>query len=218
MTMPLQASYDSLLAKKIRIENETRRLHRKIVVSEREIISHEKARIILTEIQKSTQKDTKEKIESLVTLAIRSVFTDRDFNFKLDFQRKNNRIYVYPIVEEYDQEYSPEDDLGGGIVDIISIAMRVVLWHMESPRTRNTIILDEPFRFTGQLAVKAGEMLKYLSEKLNFQVIMVSHNDDLIRMCDQVYKVTRRRSTSFSTLVKKMQRVIRRRNASNRSA
>lgn len=210
MTLPLRAEYDQLVAKKKRLHLEIVEAKKNIRVAKRNVLDHEKARIVLTEISKETQKETKKRIESLITLAIRSVF-DEKYTFKMRFETKNNRVYAYPIVEEDGMEMDPEEDMGGGIIDVISVALRIILWHMESPRKRNVLLIDEPFRFTGKLVEKAGYMIKYLSENLVFQVIMLSHDDALIDICDRIYKITKRKKVSKVVLIKSESRKIRRR-------
>jgi ABC-type dipeptide/oligopeptide/nickel transport system ATPase component len=177
--------YEQLSSTQISAKLENERAKARIIHLEKEIESHEKARWVLTEILKNTQEETKKRIESLVTLAIRSVFEDRDFSFRLNFERKNNKMTVSPKIIENSEEYDP-DEVGGSMIDIVSIALRVILWSMKYPKTRNVLILDEPFRFTGKLITKAGHMLKYLSDELKLQIILVSHDDELINICDRV--------------------------------
>ena len=48
--------------------------------------NYTKARWILSEVAKETQKNFQVKVESLVTSAIRAVFEERPFEFKLIFE------------------------------------------------------------------------------------------------------------------------------------
>ena len=48
-------------------------------------------------------------------------------------ERKRNKLECRPVVMEGDYEYTAKDEMGGGIIDIISFAFRVVLWSLESP-------------------------------------------------------------------------------------
>ena len=202
--------YDRLVATKAAALKLLKTSKRRVKALRREHRHHEKARIVITELAKATQDEAKERIEKLVSLAIQSVFDDRDFSFMMKFERKNNRVYATPLVMEYGEEYDPKEDMGGGIIDIISLALKIVLWHMQDPRKRNVLILDEPFRFTGKLITKAGYMLKFISDKLDLQIIMVSHEDELIDICDWVYRI-RRKGTLSSVHQIKGQRKIRRR-------
>jgi len=153
-----------------------------------------KASWVLTEVQKRTQERFKEKIEGLVSLAIKSVY-DRPFGFELVFERKRDKMEIRPLIYEIvngQKEYyeDAENELGGGIVDICSFALRVVLWTMETPRSRNVFILDEPGKNLGALLPLFGQMLREISHKLNFQLIIITHDDALAEMADRVFIVT----------------------------
>jgi DNA repair exonuclease SbcCD ATPase subunit len=153
-----------------------------------------KASWVLTEVQKKTQERFKEKIEGLVSLAIKSVY-DRPFGFELVFERKRDKMEIKPLIYEIvngQKEYyeDAENELGGGIVDICSFSLRVVLWTMETPRSRNVFILDEPGKNLGALLPLFGQMLREVSHKLNFQLIIITHDDALAEMADRVFVVT----------------------------
>jgi DNA repair exonuclease SbcCD ATPase subunit len=150
-----------------------------------------KARWILAEIAKETQTAFQTKVESLVTSAIRAVFEERAFEFKLVFEQKRNKFECKPIVVEGENEYEPKDELGGGIIDLISFAFRVVLWHLENPRSRNVFVLDEPMKFVGKgdLLMRAGRMIKEISHRLGFQIIMVTHEPELAEIADKAWVV-----------------------------
>ena len=170
-------------------EDELDRRQRALDYAKEQIESNEKARWIVTEVAKQTQEEFTNQIEGLVTSAIRAVFEERDFVFKLELERKRNKLECRMLVLENGEELDPKDDMGGGIVDIIAFALRVVLWHFENPRTRNMIYLDEPFRFTGALQVKAGAMMKELSKKLCIQFIFNTHDDALIDVANKGFGV-----------------------------
>ena len=56
--------------------------------------------------------------------------------------------------------------------------------------TDNVIVLDEPFRFLSRdLQERAGEILKTLSERMQLQIIMVSHIGEIIDVADKVFEV-----------------------------
>jgi len=156
---------------------------------EEQILKHEKARWVFTEVARLTQEKFEGRVNSLATMAIKSVF-DRPFSFKLLFERKRNALECTPVVMEGENTYIPKDDMGGGIIDIISFAFRVVLWGMEKPRSRALLVLDEPFRFMGSLSTRAGQMIRELSNKLNLQFLIVTHEPELAAIGDSTYWIT----------------------------
>jgi len=165
-----------------------------------------KARWVLTEVAQLTQQRFKSKVESLLTMAIQSVF-ERPFEFQLEFERKRNKMECRSIVTEivngkqriFDEI---EDDLGGGLVDIIAFTSRPVLWSLEKPRSRNVILLDEPMKNMGKLITLGGQILREISHKLKFQLIIVTHDDELIEVGDRSYEVTHDGDHSNVRLVK----------------
>ncbi len=170
-----------------------------------------KARWIITEVQRLTQQRFKEKMENLVTLAIQSVFSKRHYEFELKFEEKRNQMEVKPIIHEwvngvkYTYE-SLEDDFGGGMIDIVSIAMRVVLWSMEKPASRNVIILDEPGKNLGAMINVFGKILKEISHKLNFQLIVITHDEEILDNSDRAYLVSHEKGVSNVALMREGQR------------
>ena len=86
----------------------------------------------------------------------------------------------------------PMDAAGGGPVDVASFALRVAFLSMEIPKSRRVLILDEPFGFVSEdLQHKCSRMIKEISDRLNLQVIMVSHKEELVQSADKVFEVVR---------------------------
>lgn len=149
-----------------------------------------KARWVLSEVTKQTQNNFKGYVENLVTLGINSVFQNKNLKFILDFEIKRNKSECLLRVQENDEEpFIPKDEMGGSIVDIISFVLRVVLWSLKKDKTRNTIVLDEPFRCTGDLSLLAGQMVKEISNKLGVQILMITHDSNLSEISDKTHLV-----------------------------
>jgi hypothetical protein len=165
-----------------------------------------KARFVLTEVAELTQRRFKDRVESLVTMALRSVY-DRPYRFELRFERKRNQFECKPIIWEGDVECEDlEFDLGGGVVDIVSFAFRVVLWNLERPRSRNVFILDEPVKFVGkgETQHRAGKMIREISHKLKVQILLITHEPDLAEIGDRTFVVTHDRIKSSVRVLEKL--------------
>lgn len=153
-----------------------------------------KALWVVTEVQKNTQQRFKEKIEGLVTMAIKSVY-DRPFGFEIVFKKERDRLVCQPLIYEIvngEKEYydDAEDELGGGLADVCSIALRIVLWTMETPRSRPFFLLDEPGKNLGALLPLFGEILRKLSHELGIQFLIITHDEDLLLVADKSFLVT----------------------------
>jgi len=166
---------------------------------EEEISYSEKAQVIIQTVAKQTQEELQYHISELVTLALSAVFDD-PYELILEFviRRGKTEADIYFIKDG--ERIDPLSATGGGVVDIASFALRVALWSLSQPKTRNIMILDEPFRFLSRdLQPKASLMLKELSEKLNLQFIMVSHSPDLIEGADKVFETSIKKGITYVT-------------------
>jgi len=78
--------------------------------------------------------------------------------------------------------------MGGGMMDVIAIAFRIVLWSIEVPRSRALLILDQPFPNCGSLIVRAGAMAKELSQELKIQLLIITHEKKLAQIADRTWE------------------------------
>ena len=75
------------------------------------------------------------------------------------------------------------------MLDVASFALRVVLWSIETPRSTNTLIMDEAFKFLHGKSDNILKMLRDLSRKLKLQMIMVSQIPEMAENADKVWNI-----------------------------
>lgn len=150
----------------------------------------EEAILITQEVAQKTQNELKYHISEMVSLALATVFDD-PYEFKLVFETKRNKTEAKITFVRDEYEVDPIESSGGGAVQVAAFALRIALWNLQRPKSINTMVLDEPFRFVSlDLQAKTSEMLKMLSEKLNIQFIISTHIEELIEYADKVFYVT----------------------------
>jgi DNA repair exonuclease SbcCD ATPase subunit len=153
------------------------------------------AQTVIREIADTARHEFKAEVDRLVTLAIKSVFSE-NFSFDLQMTVEGGRLQCKPVVwetcENMQIEYSPKDDMGGSILDPIGFALRVVL-HQFQKNIRPVFILDEPMKNVGhgELMRQAGRMLQEISHRLKLQLIVITHEPELIEIADSAWKVVR---------------------------
>jgi DNA repair exonuclease SbcCD ATPase subunit len=209
----LKDKYKELKIKREFFETTLKSKRRSLTITNIKIKDFEEVHAIWVGIADKIQTSARNHIENTVSMAIQTVFQE-SFEFKLQFKEERNNITCKPLVVKDGHEYSPKDQMGGGMLDIIGFALRITLWSMRVPRSRNIFILDEPFKFCGDLTFKAGIMLKKLSEKLKFQVLLVTHDDQLKEICDRVWIINKTKFSKLKLLkifVETVKRKIRRR-------
>lgn len=209
----IKERYQDLKSKRRIISSELTKSRLSANIVKRKIADYQEVRKVWTAISKEIQRDAKDHIENIVTMAIQTVF-DHPYRFKLLFEEKRNTVTCTPLIVEGENEYHPKDAVGGGMLDVIGFALRITLWSMQNPKSRNIFILDEPFRFTGKLSSRVGYMLRRLSRKLKFQVLLVTHDDSLIDICDRVWAIKNKGYSEVSLIkgyISKIRRKIKRR-------
>lgn len=127
------------------------------------------------------------RVSVLVSECLASVFGPDAYEFKLVFEEKRGRVEARPVFVRDGMEHS-YDEIGGGVVDVASFALRLAALTLRRPSVRPMIVLDEPFRFLSkEYRPAVRELLLKLSEKLNFQIIQVTHAPELV--CGDVIEI-----------------------------
>lgn len=147
------------------------------------------ARHIIQTVAQKIQQRLEYRLGKIVTLIFDTVF-EESYKFKTVFDITGRGTECRLLFEKDGQLFDPMFSNGGGIIDIAAMALRITLWSLTQPKSRNTLILDEPMRFVSQEYQKeASLVLSELSKKMNLQIIMVSHSEVLISGADKIFKV-----------------------------
>lgn len=154
---------------------------------------------VMNAVSVLAQEDSKNIVEELVTLAMQSVYGD-NYSFEVDnkINRGQPETFFYVVKDgERCLLKSADDYFGGGVVDICSFALRVVMWAIQDSKSDNVLLLDEPMKNldTARLTL-AGKMIQELSKALNLQFIIITHEDELILTGDSTFLVTQTNGVS----------------------
>ena len=146
------------------------------------------AREFFLAVAQQTQASLEKRLSEIVSLALAAVF-DEPYAFKINYVTRRGVTECDLVFERDGREIDPLGGAGGGAVDIAAFALRIAVWALGGNR-RPVIILDEPFRnLSANLHERAGQMLQMLSRKLGLQIVMVSHNPDIVSGADAVFRV-----------------------------
>jgi DNA repair exonuclease SbcCD ATPase subunit len=128
-------------------------------------------------------------IEAVTNESLQSVYSD-NLKIECDFSIKRNRSAVeIRIVKEFSDgtklKRSPEGS-GCGVSDVVSLCLRMVL--IRATGCIPILIADEPFKWLGRDQIpQAAKLLKFLSEKLNMQIIVTSHHPIMRELADKSF-------------------------------
>lgn len=164
----------------------------------------EKVRLLLQKSADYARQQSKEQLEMLVTNALQYVFGP-SFRFSIELsdpKSKNVAAEFFAVTnwEGTEVKNRPQDARGGGVVDIISLALRIAVLESIRPRMEGPILLDEPGKHVSEdFIVPMVEFLRSISESLGRQILMVTHNTHLSESADQAYHVRLRNGESDVT-------------------
>lgn len=172
---------------------------------EEEIDLLNKVNILLQKTSEFAREQAKKQIESLVTKCLQYIFeSDTEFIIEIEEQRgkSNAEFYVVNKINDVIIKTKPELSRGGGVVDIVSLALRIAFLQINKPKIEGPLILDEPAKHVSDDYIfNVADFLKQTSELFNRQIIMVTHNNHLAAIGSNAYRVDIKDSESVVTKI-----------------
>lgn len=200
----MEIKYQSELAVKKSIEEEILATKKSIDTLEKQIEELEIIKMLYDKTSEYSREQAKIQIENLVSRCLSYIF-EKEMNFKIEIKIKNNNPSAKFFIEEsldIDGEiktftYDIVDARGGGVVDIVSLALRISFIMLYENNLANIIVLDEPCKHVSEDYIhNVANFINEISEEYNKQIIMISHNAHLSAIGDINYRITNRNNTS----------------------
>jgi DNA repair exonuclease SbcCD ATPase subunit len=137
---------------------------------------------------------TKRRVEALGTQALVSVFGREDYALKLDMDLKRGQMTCTPmIVSKFrgkDIEVPVQDAHGGGLVNVVSFVLRVIVIVLTRPRLERWLLADEPFpNLSSGYQHRVGQLVRHLSEMCGMQFAIVTQHEEFAEEVDRVFEV-----------------------------
>ncbi|ADL07968.1 ATPase [Thermosediminibacter oceani] len=164
----------------------------------------EQVRILLQKTSEYAREQAKQQIEMLVTRCLQFIFGE-NIEFKIELSEVRGRpeaeFYVVSSYGDNRITTKPQDARGGGIVDVISLALRIAVIQCSNTYINGPIILDEPAKHvSSEYISNVAQFLKQVSQVFRRQIIMVTHNQFLSEIADLAYKVELKDGKSVVTV------------------
>lgn len=189
---------------KARIQQDLKTARKNRKEAKKEYLHHEKAQEVVKEVGLKTQQELEYHISNLVSAAISSVFPDNPYQFKVQFVQRRSKTECDLLLEKDGELIHPLSATGGGVVDIISFALRIAALSMQQGKIRPLLLMDEPFKhLSTDLQERAGLMLKELAENIGIQILYISHSNEAIEGCDKCFKATNKQGMSQVEVIQK---------------
>jgi DNA repair exonuclease SbcCD ATPase subunit len=153
-----------------------------------------KASTLLQLVSEKTRERSIEKIESIITQAIQEVYGDKALKFKIAFENKRGTVSVE--FKLWDANLKQYLNLvrceAGGIKNIISAILRLVVIDLYSPKIEGPVILDEiGVHISQEHRARFGKFLQQYSQLTGRQIILVSHLEKVNEFADKKIRMKR---------------------------
>lgn len=163
-------------------------------LTKKEQILHD-ACVILQESSFVSRNRLKTQIETIVTSALRDIIGDPTMGFQIVYDSSHNKViadfYVTKFMNGETVMLDIMNECGGGIADIVSLAIRVVLLEYHSLTLSKILVLDEVCtsisNFSQEILSNLGKWLNMVSHQFDIQVILVTQKEELANEAGSVF-------------------------------
>lgn len=182
-------------------------LDSEISKKEKEEKKLEEVVILLQKVAEFARNQAKNQIEEIVTRCLQYIL-ENDSSFFIDFSESRNlpiaQFYTVSQFSDYIVKTKPENSKGGGVIDIISLALRIAFLELFEPKIQGPLLLDEPGKhISSDYVYNFGEFIRECSLLFDRQIIMITHNDYLSQICDVSFNVEIKNGISYVTKIEK---------------
>lgn len=165
-------------------------LETQIIQQKEAIILSEKISLVVQKLTELARKDTLDKVANIVTTALQQI-KDPNLSFRINYKVEKGQAEFVIYNSKLKQEMGIMESSGGTLVDIVDFALRVSLMLKWQPQLSRVLILDESFKFVSVAdRDKLASFIRELSEKLDLQIILVTHESELSVQAHKVFRIS----------------------------
>jgi len=193
------------LGQRTTLQDRLSNAQRRVTELEKQIDNLTKASLFLQTLSDTTRQNTIDKISTIVTDALQKV-KDPNLEFKMLLTTERNQLDVKFVVLDKvtKHEYDILNSCGGSIADIVTFPLRTSLLLKWDPKLSRILILDEAFKYVSvQDQESLGDFVRQLAEKLNLQIILVSHSEKISAQAHKIFQVTKTKTDKQSIVEEK---------------
>lgn len=136
--------------------------------------------LFLEQFSKFKRMETIAEMNKLGTFVMQSVF---GMNYSLSVKEDKGgkiTVEVSEVIGDTVLETLPEDENGGGVSDVVGLALRFIMLNITEPKSDGPIMLDEPGKHvSSQYSTNLAKLLEMMSVDFNRQVIVNTHKPEI---------------------------------------
>lgn len=150
---------------------------------------------LLQTTTRTAQNSVKHLVEDIVTKGLQAIFYDRTYRCVINLVEEKRTATADFILEEFiDGEWKARDfsDVGGGIVDVVSVLLRITGLVLRRPQQQKILWLDEPFKHVWvNYQARISSFLAKICKELDIQIILTTHCMEVTSHADEVWEAVK---------------------------
>lgn len=152
--------------------------------------------VLFSKVSEFSREQLKFRIEQTVTAALQAVFGEEGLAFEIRLgERAGVPTAEWQVVSLYGDQLvvgDPQDSRGGGVVDVVSLALRLALLELSRPKPEGPLLLDEVGKHVSSaFAPNVAIFLKEYARKTGRQIVLVTHQAALAEVADKSIVVSK---------------------------
>lgn len=129
-----------------------------------------------------------ENLEKIVTYGLKTVFNDGVYEFCVEIGTRGD----YPTMNLFVLDKGKERDImngdGGGLANVCGFLLQILYVCLLGDRIRKFIVMDEALNnLSGGHRDNMGQLIRELCDKLDFQILFITHQHEYRDYGDVVY-------------------------------
>jgi DNA repair exonuclease SbcCD ATPase subunit len=179
--MNLRSKLDKLLLEYSLVSKQVKEERKSLQEAKTYLDEVTQAQKLTQSVAEYVQEQAHKQISRIVTKCLQTIFGDEAYEFRINFSQKRSKTEAELVLVRDSQEVDPTEASGGGVVDLVSFALRLACLVLSTPKKRKLLVLDEPMKhLSSEYRPAVKEMLEGLSKELGIQIIMVTHSTELV--------------------------------------
>lgn len=143
----------------------------------------------------------KARLERLLSYGLQVVY-ERPYKLIVEYKKWGAGDRVYLNVDDGIVMNEIQRFRGGGLVEVTSFLVRLMILAMYKPSQRRLFMIDEPFGAVSNDRLAAlSELLQELTKKLNTQLLLVTQNPAMQEHADKIFSVRKVEGQSRFALI-----------------
>lgn len=162
----------------------------------------QKVKMMLAKAADFSKEQLKVRIQETVTAALQGILLREDIKFAIETWmnadgKPNARWKIISACDGQVVESEPEDGNGGGVTDVVSLALRAALLELSRPKPGGLLFLDESGKhISTEYLPNVAEFLKRYAQTSGRQIALITHQSTLANVADLSYRVTQEKGVS----------------------